>query len=91
MVCLVDGHKKSEREEIHISVISFRLIDLPVGVSPSKIEARMEERMPLKVGDPAPDFDIPGVVGNVKVRVKLSEYRGKNLVLAFYALDWTPT
>ncbi len=47
--------------------------------------------MPLQVGEDAPDFDIPGVVGNIKVRVKLSDYRGKNLVLAFYALDWTPT
>jgi len=47
--------------------------------------------MPLKVGEVAPDFDIAGVVGNIKVRVKLSDYRAKNLVLAFYALDWTPT
>jgi peroxiredoxin len=47
--------------------------------------------MTLKIGDAAPDFDIAGVVGNIKVRVKLSDYRGKNLVLAFYALDWTPT
>ena len=47
--------------------------------------------MALHVGDIAPEFDIQGVVGNIKVRVKLSDYRGKNLVLAFYALDWTPT
>ncbi len=47
--------------------------------------------MALQVGEQAPDFDLPGVVGNIKVRVKLSDYRGKNLVMAFYALDWTPT
>jgi len=47
--------------------------------------------MALQVGEQAPDFDIPGVVGNIKVRVKLSDYKGKNLVMAFYALDWTPT
>jgi peroxiredoxin len=47
--------------------------------------------MALQVGEQAPDFDVPGVVGNIKVRVKLSDYRDKNLVLAFYALDWTPT
>lgn len=47
--------------------------------------------MTLKVGDEVPDFDIPAVVGNIKQRFKLSDYRGKkNLVLAFYPADWTP-
>ena len=46
---------------------------------------------PLQVGDEAPDFDMPAVVGNIKQRVKLSEYRGKqNVVLVFYPADWTP-
>jgi peroxiredoxin (alkyl hydroperoxide reductase subunit C) len=45
---------------------------------------------PLKVGDQAPDFDLPAVVGNIRQRVKLSDYRGKNVVLAFYPADWTP-
>lgn len=45
----------------------------------------------LKVGDEVPDFDIPAVVGNIKQRFKLSDYRGKkNVVLAFYPADWTP-
>lgn len=45
----------------------------------------------LKAGDMAPDFEIPAVVGNVKTKVKLSDYRGKkNVVIAFYPLDWTP-
>ena len=45
---------------------------------------------PLKVGDEAPDFDLPAVVGNIRQRVKLSNYRGKNVVLVFYPADWTP-
>lgn len=46
---------------------------------------------PLNVGDEAPDFDLPAVVGNIKQRVKLSDYRGKsNVVLVFYPADWTP-
>jgi len=51
-----------------------------------------EERMAvLQVGEEAPDFDIPAVVGNIKQRFKLSAYRGnKNVVLAFYVLNWTP-
>ena len=45
----------------------------------------------LQVGDEAPDFEIPAVVGNIKQRFKLSDYRGsKNVVLAFYVLNWTP-
>ena len=47
--------------------------------------------MTLKVGDEVSDFDIPAVVGNIKQRFKLSDYRGKkNVVLAFYPADWTP-
>ena len=45
---------------------------------------------PLKVGDEAPDFELPAVLGNIRQRVKLSDYRGKNVVLVFYPADWTP-
>jgi len=45
----------------------------------------------VNVEDEAPDFDLPAVVGNIKQRVKLSDYRGKkNVVLVFYPADWTP-
>lgn len=47
--------------------------------------------MALKVGDVAPDFSIPSVTGEQKGTFKLSDYKGKkNVVLAFYPLDWTP-
>ena len=43
----------------------------------------------LKVGDQAPDFDLPGHRGGE--RFKLSDMRGKkNVVIVFYPLDWTP-
>jgi peroxiredoxin len=43
----------------------------------------------LKVGDKAPDFELPGHRGNEKF--KLSSVLGKkNVVLVFYPLDWTP-
>ena len=46
---------------------------------------------PLNIGDEAPDFDLPAVMGNIKQRVKLSDYRGKkNVILVFYPADWTP-
>jgi peroxiredoxin len=43
----------------------------------------------LKVGDPAPDFELPG--HRNKETFRLSSLRGKkNVVLVFYPLDWTP-
>ena len=48
--------------------------------------------MALKVGDTAPDFELPAVQGDQHVTVKLSEYLGKqNVVVTFHPLDWTPT
>lgn len=44
----------------------------------------------LNVGDTAPDFELNSHLGKDK-KVKLSELRGKNVVIAFYPLDWTPT
>lgn len=38
------------------------------------------------VGDAAPDFELPGTGGRT---YKLSDYRGKKLVLAFYPGDFT--
>ena len=46
----------------------------------------------LQVGDVAPDFDLVAVTGDQKHRFKLSDFKGKkNVLIAFYALDWTPT
>ncbi len=42
----------------------------------------------IKVGDNAPDFTLKD---QDQKDVKLSDYRGKkNVVLAFYPLDWSP-
>ena len=45
---------------------------------------------PLKVGDAAPDFNVPACTGDHKHHVSLAEFRGKkNVVLAFYVLAFT--
>jgi len=43
-----------------------------------------------EVGQPAPDFTLPGVVKGERRDFTLSEYRGRKVVLAFYPGDFTP-
>ncbi len=48
--------------------------------------------MSLKVGDPAPEFDLPAVAGEDRITVRSRDYLGKqHLVVTFHPLDWTPT
>jgi peroxiredoxin len=43
--------------------------------------------MTIEVGIPAPDFILPGYLGK---SVTLSDLRGRNVVLVFFPLAWTP-
>lgn len=47
--------------------------------------------MIAKVGKPAPDFDMPSTknIETLGENVKLSDYKGKWLILMFYPLDFT--
>ena len=47
----------------------------------------MSEDRALNVGDTAPDFTLRTI--GLK-EVGLAEFRGKNVVILFYPLDWTP-
>jgi peroxiredoxin len=49
----------------------------------------------IDVGDPAPEFELLGTgdtagKGQPMRRIKLSDYRGKNVMLAFYPAAFTP-
>jgi len=46
------------------------------------------DNQPLKVGQPAPDFEL---MNQDKNKVKLSDLRGKKVVLLFYPMDFSPT
>jgi len=52
-----------------------------------KISTKEIKPMALTIGTPAPDFTLPSQLGN---QVTLSSFRGKNVVLAFFPLAWTP-
>ena len=45
--------------------------------------------MSVQVGQPAPDFTAKAVVNGQFEDIKLSSYRGKNVVLFFWPLDFT--
>jgi len=42
----------------------------------------------VEVGDKAPDFELPSTRGG---KLKLSNLRGKNVLINFYLLDYSPT
>ncbi len=42
----------------------------------------------LEVGDKAPDFELESTRGG---KLKLSSLRGKNVLINFYVLDFSPT
>ncbi|MGE4553364.1 MAG: redoxin domain-containing protein, partial [Desulfovibrionaceae bacterium] len=56
----------------------------------------VDSATPLRVGDVAPDFDLPGIVPGSEPgidggRVRLSDYRGrKNVLVSFVPAAWTP-
>ena len=46
--------------------------------------------MALEVGSNAPDFTLTGSLGQEDTEVSLKDFAGKNLVVVFYPLDFSP-
>ena len=46
--------------------------------------------MAIDIGDLAPDFKLSASMGSTEGEFQLSTHRGKNVVILFYALDFTP-
>lgn len=55
------------------------------GISPG----REEQKMGAKVGKPAPDFEAAAFINGGFKNIKLSDYKGKWVVLCFYPGDFT--
>lgn len=47
----------------------------------------LQSRLPV-VGDPAPDFELPALVAGARKPLRLSDYRSKKIILAFYPSNW---
>jgi hypothetical protein len=65
----------------------------PIGI-PDKKESSPQEhkevvRMMAQVGKPAPDFEASAFIKGGFKNVKLSDYKGKWVVLCFYPGDFT--
>jgi hypothetical protein len=59
---------------------------LLVGASAASAQAAQEPPKPLEIGAVAPDFELPGATryGLLQNRVRLSDFKGKTVVLAFF-------
>ena len=59
---------------------------LILGLTPAALPAQQPPSRPLEIGAVAPDFSLPGATryGVLAKRVRLSDFKGKTVVLAFF-------
>lgn len=69
---------------IHAAIALAAMVAI-AGYTPA-LEAQVDSATAIDVGDVAPDFSAPGATryGLLSEPVKLSDYRGKTVVLAFF-------
>ena len=91
---VTDGRGVDRRDFICVGsagALAALVATLTAGAKPARAQASqvsaVGENKTLNVGDPAPDFTLKSV--GLK-EISLRDYRGKNVVLLFYVLDWTP-
>jgi peroxiredoxin len=59
-----------------------------LGLAIAVVAAASSAARALEVGDKAPDFELESSQGG---KLKLSSLRGKNVLINFYVLDFSPT
>lgn len=64
-------------------------IQLPLEETNETQKSLQEDHVMIKVGGPAPDFELAGYHQGSFKNFKLSEYKGKWVVLCFYPGDFT--
>ncbi len=74
-------------------IIICLLLSVPVSISAATVYnvgklKPVDSVLKVKVGDMAPDFELPSITGE---KVRLSQFRGKkNVVISFVPAAWTP-
>jgi hypothetical protein len=61
----------------------------PAGEKTDAPDGKKETFVDVMIGRPAPDFEANALVGMDFKQIKLSDYRGKWVVLCFYPGDFT--
>lgn len=73
--------------ESRVLAAGFALLLGMAVLAPQEQKPALPQTRTLKVGDPAPDFELPDQNGRT---VRLSDFRGRqNVVLAFFVLAFT--
>jgi hypothetical protein len=67
----------ARRKRSAIVVLAFALLFAASGIAPA-----------VQVGEKAPDFELESSKGG---KLKLSSLKGKNVLINFYVLDFSPT
>ena len=68
---------KTSRKTFSVLLVAFSLVFAATGLAGA-----------LGVGDKAPDFELDSSKGG---KLKLSSLKGKNVLINFYVLDFSPT
>lgn len=55
----------------------------------TSVSAKEVPKMQARVGKPAPDFELSALVGEGFKNIRLSDYKGKWIVICFYPGDFT--
>ena len=87
--CITSDSRRGPAMRLALTIVGMILIVgaalIPLLMSPGKANAAI-----LKEGAMAPQFATEMVIGDVVQPVKLSDYRGKKVILYFYPKDDTP-
>ena len=67
----------AKRKKLSVLVLAFSLLMAAAGFASA-----------LQVGEKAPDFELDSSKGG---KLKLSSLKGKNVLVNFYVLDFSPT
>lgn len=65
------------------------LVSTETASSTPSVQSKEERKMIARVGKPAPDFEAAAFIDGGFKNIKLSDYRGKWVVLCFYPGDFT--